>query len=153
MAKLTIYLPDDLADRVRASGISVSPVCQRALQKEIDSMEAAKSLKSREERIAVEVRGPAEAPVEKAFYGTWLVTPDPDETRTSESGWDAGSYWGVALTRKGQIAVYVAHVNERWPSELSIYSDIDEAGKKHPRDIIAMAAAELGQSRTIELDI
>jgi len=32
MAKVTIYLPDDLAARVKTAGIAVSSVCQRALQ-------------------------------------------------------------------------------------------------------------------------
>ncbi len=31
MAKLAVYLPDDLAEQVRAAGVSPSPVCQRAL--------------------------------------------------------------------------------------------------------------------------
>ncbi len=32
MAKLTVYLPDDLSERVRDAGLSTSPVCQRALE-------------------------------------------------------------------------------------------------------------------------
>lgn len=35
MAKVTIYLADDLAERVRAAGVSMSPVCQAALEKEV----------------------------------------------------------------------------------------------------------------------
>ncbi len=35
MAKVTVYLPDELAERVRASGITMSPVCQRALREAI----------------------------------------------------------------------------------------------------------------------
>src|SRR5580700_10736623 len=31
MPKINVYLPDDLAAAVRAAGIPVSPVCQRAL--------------------------------------------------------------------------------------------------------------------------
>lgn len=40
MAKVTIYLPDELAAQVKDSGISVSPVCQRALQQEVRTMKA-----------------------------------------------------------------------------------------------------------------
>lgn len=35
MGKVTIYLPDDLAKRVKDAGISLSPVCQRALEQEL----------------------------------------------------------------------------------------------------------------------
>ena len=35
MPKLTIYLPEQLAAEVKAAGISVSPVCQEALQREV----------------------------------------------------------------------------------------------------------------------
>jgi post-segregation antitoxin (ccd killing protein) len=40
MAKLTIYLPDDLAAAVREAGISTSPVCQRALAQEVRNVKA-----------------------------------------------------------------------------------------------------------------
>jgi len=35
MPKITVYLPDDLATDVKAAGISVSPICQRALEEEV----------------------------------------------------------------------------------------------------------------------
>jgi post-segregation antitoxin (ccd killing protein) len=38
MPKLTIYLPEQLAAEVKAAGISVSPVCQEALQREVQIM-------------------------------------------------------------------------------------------------------------------
>ena len=42
MAKVTIYLPDDLASKVKDAGVSVSPVCQRALEREVSTMTATK---------------------------------------------------------------------------------------------------------------
>jgi post-segregation antitoxin (ccd killing protein) len=153
LAKVTIYLPDDLAERVRASGISMSPVCQRALQEEVEKMQATEQLKAREERILVEVAGPGDVSIDKVFYGTWLVHPDQDESRTAEEYWDRGAYWGVALTRQGQIAVYVQHCNDLWPPKLEVYPDLDDAAEVLPPDIFAAAAQELGQSRPIELDI
>ncbi|HEY1919772.1 MAG TPA: type II toxin-antitoxin system CcdA family antitoxin [Streptosporangiaceae bacterium] len=36
MAKTSVYLPDDLAEQVRAYGISISEVTQRALRKAVD---------------------------------------------------------------------------------------------------------------------
>jgi Post-segregation antitoxin CcdA len=99
------------------------------------------------EKITVEVGDPS---VIVGFTGRWLVTPGPDETRTSEGGHDAGAYWGVALTERGRIAVYTAHCNEAWPANLSDYDTLDAAiDSGLPADIAAWAAAELGQDRVI----
>jgi hypothetical protein len=145
LAKITVYLPDDLAERVRASGISMSPVCQRALQEEVEKMKATEDVKAGEERIVVEV---SDTHIEKAFYGTWLVHPDPNQTN------EMGYYWGVALTRNGQIAVYVQHVNDFRPPELLVYPSLNAAEADGvPPGLLAVAAQELGQSRPIELDI
>jgi ATP-dependent Clp protease ATP-binding subunit ClpA len=43
MPKINVYLPDDLAAAVRDAGISVSPVCQRALAEEVRLVGAVKS--------------------------------------------------------------------------------------------------------------
>jgi len=103
------------------------------------------------ERIVVYV---GEPPAPEAFNGTWLVAPDEDETRTSEDAYDAGAYWGVALTQRGKIAVYIAHVNERWAASLKVYDSLDEAELDEvPRDILAKAAIELGEERVIWRDI
>src|SRR5437879_2153418 len=40
MPKVTIYVPDGLAGRVRALGLSVSPICQAALSEEVERMQA-----------------------------------------------------------------------------------------------------------------
>lgn len=145
MAKVTIYLPDELAERVKASGVSMSPVCQRALQQEVEKMQTTQDLEARQERIVVDV---GEPPIQKAFYGTWLIHPDPDESN------ERGYYFGVALTRNGQIAVHVQHVNEYRPPELLVYSSLDEAAADEvPDEIVALAARELGEDRPIELDI
>jgi hypothetical protein len=90
----------------------------------------------------------------EAFTGRWLVEPDSDETRTNEDGYDAGVYWGVALTRRGRIAVYAAHCNSGG-GQLEDYDDLDEAeGAGHPKDIITIARAELtGSTPVFERDI
>lgn len=88
------------------------------------------------------------------FKGRWLVPPDSDETRTKEDGHDAGAYWGVALTKRGRIAVYTAHCNDGWPAMLADYDDLDAASADNvPADIIAMAAKELGQQHVVWRDI
>ncbi|MFI6074812.1 Clp protease N-terminal domain-containing protein [Actinoplanes sp. NPDC051343] len=40
MPKINVYLPDDLADAVRDSGIPVSPICQRALEQAVRRSQA-----------------------------------------------------------------------------------------------------------------
>ncbi len=43
MAKVTIYLPDQLEERVRAAEIPLSPICQRALEEEVNRMQLHKT--------------------------------------------------------------------------------------------------------------
>ena len=43
MAKVTIYLPDQLEEQVRAAGIPPSPVCQRALENEVNRVQLSKT--------------------------------------------------------------------------------------------------------------
>jgi hypothetical protein len=100
------------------------------------------------QEITVEVGEPQ---LTVGFTGRWLLTPDPDETR---GGSDTGAYWGVALTARGRIAVYTAHVNEMWPALLKDYDGLDQAaGDDVPDHIIALAAAELGEQRVLRRDI
>jgi hypothetical protein len=100
------------------------------------------------QEITVEVGDPA---LTVGFIGRWLVEPDPDQTR---GGGDAGAYWGIALTKRGRIAVYTAHVNERWPAILQDYDSLDQAADDDvPDNIIALAAAELGEHRVLWRDI
>lgn len=102
------------------------------------------------EEITVEVGEPS---LTVGFTGRWLVDPDPDETRTGETGYDAGAYWGVALTKRGRIAVFTAHCNDGWPAHLDDYDSLDQAAAHVPADIIARAAAELGETRVLWRDI
>jgi hypothetical protein len=98
--------------------------------------------------ISLEVGKPA---LTVSFTGRWLVEPEPDETR---GGSDAGAYWGIALTKRGRIAVYIAHVNEMWPAALRDYDSLDQAADDHiPEHLIALAAAQLGEQRVLWRDI
>jgi hypothetical protein len=102
------------------------------------------------EKITVEVGDPS---LTVGFVGRWLVEPDRDATRTELAGHDAGAFWGVAVTRRRRIAVYVAHSNERWPARLTDYDHLDQAAADVPADIIARAAGELGEQRVLWRDI
>jgi hypothetical protein len=102
------------------------------------------------EKITVDVGDPA---LTVGFTGRWLVEPDMELTRTSEDGYDNGAYWGIALTRRGRIAVFTGHVNDRWPASLKDYDSLDQAAAHLPADIIARAASELGETRVLWRDI
>ena len=96
--------------------------------------------------IVVEVHDPADPPVSESFTGRWLVRPGRREARTGEMG--CGECWGVAQTWRGNIAVYNADADGGW-AELAVYPSLDAAAHSAcvPADILALAAAELGQER------
>jgi ATP-dependent Clp protease ATP-binding subunit ClpC len=56
MAKVNVYLPDDLEREVRESGLPMSPVCQAALRESVDRLAALRSRAIPLERL-VEHRG------------------------------------------------------------------------------------------------
>ena len=152
MAKTTIYLPDELAAEL-AKIPNVSAVCQRAIREELQTMQAITETGENVERIEVEIEGPRGVRVVR-FFGQWLIEPDPDETRSITPGTDPGVYWGVALTQRGRIAVYSAHVN-RGGGELHDYYSLEEAEYVGvPPDIIAEANGTLlTETPVYELDI
>lgn len=88
--------------------------------------------------------------------GRWLLPPDPDETRTTEEGHDAGAYYGVALTHRGNIAVYTAHVNDGFDAILTTHGSFEEAEADGvPTDILGAASVDAGPDyvHVQELDI
>jgi hypothetical protein len=100
--------------------------------------------------IAVAVGDP---PQLVGFRGRWLVEPDPDQTRSVQDKVDKWAYWGVALTARGRIAVYMAHASDRRPARLEDYDSLLAAGSSLPNDIREMAAWALGQDHVIWRDI
>lgn len=140
MPNTTIYLPEDLHEAVKSRGIRVSPVCQTALRKEIHLMDTITT-----DDITVEVVDPrTENNVDVVFVGTWLVEPDDYSTR---AGADGGEYWGVALTARRRVAVWVGHVNQGG-RRLEDYDDLDGAIAGGLPDDIAVAATEALQAIT-----
>jgi hypothetical protein len=150
--RTTIYLPDELAERVKATeGLNVSAVCQEALTKEVERMETMTKLREGMTRIELAVgRGR-----KVAFVGRWLVEPSGDQSEGDfeDRGfvWDA-SEWGVAHTRKGRIAVF--HYDARKDEyHFETYDDLDEAEESIPQSLMAEALAALGETKVVELDI
>jgi hypothetical protein len=151
MARVNVYLPDGLAEELaEVEDLPVSAVCQRALREELKAMQAIAEAGKDMERIEVDLPDRV-----VAFTGRWLVAPDRTETRTGEEGYDSGTYWGVALTGRGRIAVYTNHCNMDDRGHLSDYDDLDGAEADGvPRDIIALARGELlGEVPVMVLDI
>lgn len=56
MPKVTIYVPEELLSAVRAAGVSMSPICQRALDREVHRVQAIKTATVDIERVAERLR-------------------------------------------------------------------------------------------------
>lgn len=137
MPKINVYLPDDLADEIRQHRVSVSAICQEALRRAVELQKTSDNMK----KIMVTIGKPQ---IVTGFTGRWLVAPDPQNTTSDDGGHDPDTYWGVALTRRGRIAVYAAHRQELWPPRLDDYDTLDHAAADDlPNDILAMAATAL----------
>ena len=144
MPTINVDLPDELAKQVRARELPVSAICQRALRAEISHLQTIEQAVG----IIVQVGNPA---VDIGFRGRWLVEPDMDKT---QAGLKDGAYWGAALTKRGRIAVYRAHVNQEWPASLSDYDTLDNAiADDLPEQIIAMAKQALTEAHVMWRDI
>lgn len=86
----------------------------------------------------------------ESFTGRWLVPPG--EQACSAATRHTTQYcYAVALTRRGQIAVYRYHQRAEQPASLEAYPALEDAGL--PGDILASAADALGQQRIRWRDI
>lgn len=152
----TIYIREADAEvwerAEKLAGGSVSALITEALRRYVE--EEQQKEQTGMEQIEVEFWGPEDRPYQAAFVGRWLLWPDETETRTGEPGYDAGAYYGVALTRRGDIAVYIRHVNDGFAPILTTYKSFEEAEKEGtPGDILAIAAAEISDGYVQTLDI
>jgi post-segregation antitoxin (ccd killing protein) len=152
--RTSLYLPDDLAAKVRELDISISAVAQTALRDEVERLTTIQEIQAEGmENIMIGVGVDDEGQV--GFIGRWLVHPDPAESWSTRSSSDSGAYYGVALTRRGRIAIYaVTRVDQRWAATLRDFDDLNaaEAGGL-PIDITHRASKELGKQRVTWLDI
>ena len=104
--------------------------------------------------IEVQVGGRDDAAHTVRFHGKWLVQPDEDETKSTEASSDAGNYYGVAVTKRGQIAVYCTQVGDYSKAILKTYHTLDAAeGDGWPKDILAEARRGVDPDYAEELDI
>ncbi|MGW5362358.1 hypothetical protein [Actinopolymorpha pittospori] len=104
-------------------------------------------------KILVEIDKP---PRTVGFAGRWLVEPNPDDAPARLDEDAAGTYRGIALTKRGRIALYAAHHNPKYPAVLTVYADLQALSESEdhvPPELLARAAAELNPNRTTWLDI
>jgi post-segregation antitoxin (ccd killing protein) len=151
MPKTSIYLPDDLAAQARAYGISISAVSQAALRQAVAAARDKEELMDGMTEIRVQT-GPEPALTE-IFTGRWLVDPESERSRVSEKGYDRHSVWGVAVTKRGNIAVYAGHRSRSVPACLTVHESLEDAAKELPASITRLAAAALGHQRVLRRDI
>jgi hypothetical protein len=86
----------------------------------------------------------------ESFTGRWLVPPG-EEACSMATRHTTQYCYAVALTRRGQIAVYRYHQRAEQPASLEAYPSLEAAGL--PGDIETRAAAALGQQRVRWRDI
>lgn len=155
MPNKTIYVKDsdrELWERAeRLGGGSVSALLTEALRKYVEESE----LKERGmETIGLDLGHNDGTPRPVEFVGRWLLDPEPNETRTTEPGYDGGAFYGVALTKKGRLAIVSEHCNGGWGPELRTYDSFEKAEREGvPADILARAAANVGNGYVQKLDI
>ncbi len=156
MPNKTIYIREadlEVWEQAEAlAGGSVSALITEALRRYVEEERRKESTGI--ETITVDLWGPEGIPYPVEFVGRWLVHPDERETRTGEPGYDAGAYFGVALTQKGNIAVYTRHVNDGFAPTLEVFHSFEEAEKEGvPGDILGTAGALIGDGYAQRLDI
>ncbi|MGH8904551.1 MAG: hypothetical protein ACRDYA_23430 [Egibacteraceae bacterium] len=96
MAKVTVYLPDDLASEVRQhETLNISEICQQGLRAEIRRRNAMANATSDIERVAARLQNHA-----------------IEDTSQKAQGYEAGSLWArerASWPELEQLARYVAH--------------------------------------------
>lgn len=139
LVRLTIYLPDRLAERVKEhDDLNVSSVCQLALRRELVHREKLADLDEGMERVQLWIEG-MESDV--AFVGKELYYRDRPSELT------------VYLTRRHRIAIY--HHEPGALYQFDSFADLaaDPEWRDGAPELVGAVAAALGEKHVIELDI
>jgi post-segregation antitoxin (ccd killing protein) len=140
---MTIYLPDELHERVKAdAGLNVSAVCQEALERELGVRQELTRQDGNMERVEVVTVDRDGEMLTFAFQGTLL--------HLFNHGADGSTT--VYLTKRHRIAV---HTEIGATQTLEDFDSLDalEADGSFDPTFIATVAGALGDERPIELDI
>ena len=153
----TIYIREADADvwqrAEKLAGDSVSALITEALRRYVEQEDQKE--RTDMERIEIELWGPEERPCRAASLVSGCCGP----TRTRRGPASLVTTWahtyGVALTQRGNIAVYIRHVNDGFAPRLRTYRTFEEAEKGFgmPGDILAMAASEISDGYVQKLEI
>jgi hypothetical protein len=136
---MTVYLPDDLHERVKAAGdLNVSAICQAALESELVHRQTLAKLDVGLERIVVETDELGDA----AFTGTHLHSED--------LGGDGDL--AIYLTKRHRIAVHAAMRSGVGLETFDGFEAFAHAYRDRPAMVSSVAGA-LGQEHVTELDI
>lgn len=117
MPKLNVYVSDALATRIREAGISVSGVCQRALEEEVRRVETRR------------VAQPAVLQMAERFRAARTDVRPDDLVRESE-GYRAGATWAANVASSHELAE-LAGVGDEVPvsrEQGSLYEALAAAG-------------------------
>jgi hypothetical protein len=127
---------------------SVSQLVAAALRRYLPSLSASEGMM---EEISVKVgdrvtplhehpSSPADYGRTEVFTGKWLVPPGEDQSRFTRE--TTGYHYAVALTKRGQIAVWRYHPQALREAVLDVFASIQEVDL--PGDIHDKAGAALG---------
>jgi hypothetical protein len=133
MPKITVYLPDDLAEEVRAEDLKISETVQRCLRRELNDITAKKDALAAGYFARVEVYD-EERERTVAFVGKCVG----EILRTGDV---------VYLTQKGAIAIHDGR-----DQRLHVYDDPDDI-EADDHELLQLAHEAVGRAYTEELDI
>jgi hypothetical protein len=141
-----------------ATGQSVSQLVTAALRYYIPTIhtptDAMEDIRVRVGERVEPLHGISSSPADyrkvEAFTGRWLVPPG-DEAQSRSTRQSTGYSYAVALTRRGQIAVYQYHPQALRPATLEAFASLGDAGL--PSDIEEKASAALGAENITWRDI
>ncbi len=99
-SRVNVYLPDDLAEAVRETGIPVSAICQKALQQEVRKVQAQKEAGSDLEQVAARLK----------------QTRADKEQRDYQQGFGLGVRWAKEQATEAELAWAAETAKEHWIS-------------------------------------
>ncbi len=113
-----IYLPDSLSEAARKAGVSLSAVCQRALEQEVRKVQATKQAGSDLEQVAARLR----------------KTRADKEERSYREGNELGIRWAKKEATEAELMWAASTANDHWVS----------LGINRDNSLLGFLEAELG---------
>ncbi|SRR6266516_3440027 len=99
-SRVNVYLPDDLAEAVHKAGISVSAICQKALEQEVRKVQAQKEASSDLEQVAARLK----------------KTRADKAQRDYQEGYELGLRWAKEQAAEEELAWAAELAREHWIS-------------------------------------